>query len=110
MPKPRGTTGATKMKIMAVVCYNAECGQRSYGYDIWRALKTYFHIYLKDSDVRNVYHHLKDLYALNMLAREEVLGLGDTKRCFYNLTERGRSLKHRYDPYLEIVYRDVGSR
>lgn len=109
MPKPRGTTGATKMKIMAVVCYNAECGQRSYGYDIWRALKTYFHIYLKEGDIRNVYHHLKDLCALDMLARDEDLVPGTTKRCFYQLTERGRSIKHRYEPYLEIVRLDAGS-
>ena len=107
MPKPRGTIGATKMKIMAVVCYNGECGTGSYGYDIWRALKTYFHLYLRDSDIRNVYHHLKDLCALDMLAREEVLEMGNTKRCFYNLTERGRSLKHRYEPYLEIVRQDA---
>jgi len=97
------------MKIMAVICYNAECGQRSYGYNIWRALKTYFHIYLKEGDIRNVYHHLKDLYALDMLAREEDLGPGTTKRCFYQLTEMGQSLKHRYEPYLEIVRLDAGS-
>jgi len=97
------------MKIMALVCYSAECGERSYGYNIWRDLKTYFHIYLNDGDIRNVYHHLKDLYALDMLSREEVSGPGSIKRCFYCLTERGRSLKHRYEPYLEIVRRSAGS-
>jgi DNA-binding PadR family transcriptional regulator len=95
------------MKIMAVVCYNCECGQRSYGYDIWKTLKDYFHIYLRDGDIRNVYHHLKDLCDLDMLAREEVVGADNIRKCFYNLTERGRSIDHRYAPYLEIVRRDA---
>jgi len=109
LPKPRGTIGSTKMKIMAVICYNAECGLRPCGYGIWRALKTQFHIYINDGDVRNVYHHLKELRSLELLAREEGPGSGSTKRCTYSLTEKGRDLRHRYAPYLEIVRRSAGS-
>ena len=109
LPKPRGTTGATKMKIMAIICYNADCGLNSYGYNIWQALKNHFHTYLNDDDVRNVYHHLKDLCALDLLNREEVLGPGFTRKCLYHLTERGRSLKTRYERYLEIVRQTADS-
>ena len=109
LPKPKGTTGATKMKIMAIICYNADCGLNSYGYNIWQTLKTHFYTYLNDGDVRNVYHHLKDLCALDLLEREEAFGPGSTKRCLYNMTEKGRSLKNRYERYLEIVHRTAGS-
>jgi len=105
LPKPKGTTGATKMKIMAIVCYNAECGQESYGYNIWQSLKDHFHIYLEDNDIRNVYHHLKGLCALGLLSREEIQTPGAPKRCLYHLTEKGLGLRHRYTRYLEIVRR-----
>lgn len=97
------------MKIMAIVCYNGECRRSSYGYNIWQALKTHFHTYLNDGDVRNVYHHLKGLCAIDLLVRQEVPRPGPTKRCFYHMTERGRTLRHRYASYLEIIHRDIGS-
>lgn len=106
MPKPRGTTGATKMKILAIVCYNSECGQGSYGYSIWQTLKTNFHTYLSDDEVRNVYHHLKELSSLGMLTREDCIEVG-TNKCFYRLTEKGMSLKPRFEPYLNVVRRNV---
>ena len=109
MPKPKGATGATKMKIMAIICYNADCGLNSYGYNIWQDLKTHFYTYLNDDDVRNVYRHLKDLCALDLIEREEVFGPGYTKRCLYHMTEKGRSFKTRYRRYLEIVHRTAGS-
>jgi len=109
LPKPKGTIGGTKMKIMAVVCYNAECELRSYGYSIWQVLKAHFHIYINDGDIRNVYHHLKGLCALDLLAREEASGAGFSKKCYYHLTEKGWSFKQKYEPYLEIVRRNFGS-
>jgi len=108
MPKPRGTTGATKMKIMAIVCHNGECGRASYGYGIWQDLKENFHTYLGDDEVRNVYHHLKELSLLGMLAREESPG-DDANRYHYRLTEKGQELKHRYEPYLDIVRKNASS-
>jgi len=76
LPKPKGTLGGTKMKIMAIICHNCEKGSDSYGYTIWQSLKDVFHIYLNDCDVRNVYHHLKELCEI----------------------EQGR-----YAPYLEVL-------
>ena len=107
--KPKETTGATKMKIMSIIRYNCERGEDSYGYTIWRSLKEYFHIYLTDSDVRNVYHHLKELTDLDYIVRDEGFRSDPTKRCLYQLTEKGMSLEDRYSPYLEIVRRSPGS-
>lgn len=107
MPKPRGTTGATKMKIMAVVCHHDECGRSSYGYNIWRALKTHFHLYLNDGDIRNVYHHLRGLCVLDLLTKEDPPSTGSNKKCYYRLTEKGRSIRQKYEPYLEIIRRNL---
>lgn len=109
LPKPKGTTGATKMKIMAVVCHNAECGLGSYGYNIWQALKEHFHLYLNDGDIRNVYHHLKGLCDIDLLVREEPHVMDSTKKCYYHLTEKGQNLKSRYEHYLDILQRSLGS-
>ena len=109
MPKPKGTTGATKMKIMAIIRHNCEHGEVAYGYTIWQSLKDVFHIYLSDSDVRNVYHHLKELADLDYIMREEGHQDDPTKRCLYQITERGMTLEDRYLPYLEIVRRRPGS-
>ena len=108
MVKPKGTTGATKMKIMAIIDHNCGNGADSYGYTIWQSLKDHFHLYLTDSDVRNVYHHLKELTELGYLTREESLAGDPTKRCLYTLTEDGRSIESRYSPYLNIVRRSSG--
>ena len=108
MVKPKGTTGATKMKIMAIIDHNCGNGADSYGYTIWQSLKDHFHIYLTDGDVRNVYHHLKELTELGYLIRAESLLEDPTKRCLYTLTENGRSLENRYSPYLDIVRRSAG--
>ncbi len=107
--KPKGTTGATKMKIMAIICHNCEHGEDSYGYTIWQSLKEHFYIYLRDSDVRNVYHHLKELTELDYIVRDETFRNDPAKRCLYQLTDKGRSLEGRYSPYLEIVRRSPGS-
>ena len=108
MVKPKGTTGATKMKIMAVISYNCDHGLDSYGYTIWQSLKEHFHIYLTDSDVRNVYHHLKELAELEYIVRDERFNQDPSKRCLYNITNKGRALEERYIPYLDIVKRSPG--
>jgi DNA-binding PadR family transcriptional regulator len=100
MPKPQGSCGATKMKILAIICNNGEYGQESYGYDIWRTMKESFHIYLDDKDIGNVYHHLTDLCALNYVSRDDSVPDG---RCFYNVTDEGRAVKMKYSQYIEIL-------
>jgi DNA-binding PadR family transcriptional regulator len=109
LPKPKGTTGATKMKIMAIIRHNCERGEVAYGYTIWQSLKGIFHIYLTDSDVRNVYHHLKELTDLEYIVRDDNYQDDTVKRCLYQLTEKGMALEDRYNPYLDIVRRRPGS-
>jgi DNA-binding transcriptional ArsR family regulator len=106
MPKPKGTTGATKMKILAVICHNKECGIESYGYDIWLNLKEYFHLYLNDNDIRNVYHHLYDLGDLGLIKRMK--GHYEKQKCLYELTQKGIDLKNRYDVYMNLLYSQKG--
>jgi DNA-binding PadR family transcriptional regulator len=100
MPKPIGTCGATKMKILAIISHNIENGQESYGYDIWKTMKEQFHIYLDDNDIGNVYHHLNDLSTLNYVNRENEETEG---KCFYTLTDEGCALKVRYEQYIDIL-------
>ena len=95
------------MKILAIIHYNWERGDASYGYGIWRDLKRYFHIYLDDGDIRNVYRHLKELCAMEMVRRVDNPGGG--RRCYYDITEKGLTLKPRYERYLEIVRRKASS-
>jgi hypothetical protein len=108
MPKPRGSTGATKMKIMAVICHNGECGDQAYGYNIWQTLKDNFYMYMNESDVRNVYHHLKDLCQLNLVERMECEDPATNIKCWYSLTEKGIGLMNNYLPYLEVLRRKTG--
>ncbi len=108
MPKPMGTTGATKMKILAIVCHNCDKGLDSYGYTIWQSLKELFHIYLNDCDVRNVYHHLSELCELNLLEKMEGAEPDPNQRCLYRITDKGRGLEDKFSPYLEVVR--LGSR
>lgn len=100
MPKPQGTCGATKMKILAIICSNSDSGHESYGYDIWKTMKQQFHIYLNDNDIGNVYHHLNDLYSLNYVTREDVEAEG---RCFYKITEEGLAIRSKYEQYIDIL-------
>ena len=100
MPKPQGSCGATKMKILAIICNNGDDGQESYGYDIWRTMKESFHLYLYDQDIGNVYHHLNDLCALNYVSRDDSVSDG---RCFYNITDDGRAVMTKYSQYIEIL-------
>ena len=100
MPKPQGSFGATKMKILAIICNNGDCGQESYGYDIWKTMKAHFYIYLDDNDIGNVYHHLNDLCSQNYLTREDSVNDG---KCFYKMTENGQAFRDRYGKYIEIL-------
>jgi hypothetical protein len=101
MPKPVGTCGATKKKIMAIICYNHENSRESYGYNIWQTLKDQFHTYIDDNEVRNVYTHLNGLCGLNLIARADPQS-GDL-RCLYNMTDEGFAQKGKYDQYLQIL-------
>jgi DNA-binding PadR family transcriptional regulator len=103
MPKPTGTIGTTKMKIMAVISHNLEHNHQSYGYNIWQSLKNNFYVYLKESDVRNVYHHLKDLCNLDLLERIETKHPETNITCTYQLTDKATHIKNRYIPYLNII-------
>ena len=100
MPKPQGSCGATKMKILAIIYKNGDCGQESYGYDIWKTMKGQFHTYLDDGDIGNIYHHLNDLCNFNYLTREDPNTDG---RCFYRMTEEGQALRGKFGKYLEIM-------
>ena len=101
MPKPKGTCGATKMKILAIMAYEADIGKMSYGYDIWQRLKDNFYTYMGDNDVRNVYHHLNDLCGLGYVAKGDEIE--ECSKCYYTLTPNGSRLKHRYQQFLDIL-------
>ncbi len=101
MPKPKGTCGATKMKIMAVICNNCDHGKDSYGYEIWQQLKENFFVYMNDNDIRNVYHHLNDLCGVGYISKTRESD--ECPKCYYTLTTTGQNLKHRYDHFIEII-------
>lgn len=101
MPKPFGTIGATKMKIMAIICHNLESGNDAYGYSIWQNLKDSFYIYMNENDIRNVYHHLNDLCELNYIVRNKTDDIDP--KCYYQITEQGKEIRQRYDKFLEIL-------
>jgi DNA-binding PadR family transcriptional regulator len=101
MPKPKGTCGATKMKIMAVINVHEQLGKESYGYNIWQCLKKNFYTYLNDNDIRNVYHHLNDLNSLGYIEKCPTSS-EDSKQC-YSLTDSGKALEEKYSHFLEIL-------
>jgi len=103
MPKPQGTCGATKMKILAIIYRNGYSSRESYGYDIWKTMKDQFHIYLDDNDIGNVYHHLNDLCSLNYVTREDE---DEGRCCFYRLTEEGMAIRYKFEQYLDIMKED----
>jgi DNA-binding PadR family transcriptional regulator len=100
MPKPEGTLGSTKMKILALICENNDCGKESYGYDLWKGLKEHFHIFLNENDIGNVYNHLNDLCRSNYLYRENE---GLDGRCYYKITQTGLELRSRFSQYIRII-------
>jgi DNA-binding transcriptional ArsR family regulator len=107
LPKPKGTCGSTKLKIMAIVCQNCDSEEISYGYNIWQSLKGQFYIYLNDCDVRNVYHHLKELREMEFLEKLEPDESAEDTRSLYMITEKGRGMQIKYEPYLKILQREA---
>ncbi len=101
MPKPKGTCGATKMKILAVIYNHEQRDMESYGYNIWQCLKEYFYTYMNDNDIRNVYHHLNDLCGLGYIKKcsqddDEI------KQC-YKITQAGINIEEKYRPFLNVL-------
>lgn len=101
MPKPKGTCGATKMKILAIISAYEELGKKSYGYNIWQCMKTNFYTYMNDSDIRNVYHHLNDLSSLGYIKKCPEAS-DDIKQC-YRMTDAGKDIRIKYEPFLGIL-------
>ena len=104
MPKPQGSIGETKCKILAIIYRNNIQDNGSYGYSIWAIMKKQFYCYLDDADLRNVYRHLKDLEKAGMIKKtQKQTGNGSPERQLYLLTENGKKLKNRFDRYLQIL-------
>lgn len=101
MPKPKGTCGATKMKILAIISHNMQNNKESYGYRIWQILQKNFYIYMNDNDIRNVYHHLNDLCSLGYLSKRD--GPEDCPKCFYKLTPQAKILENRFNKFVNIL-------
>jgi len=104
MPRPVGTIGETKLKILAIIYQDELLGITSYGYNIWTTLKEKFHCYLDDRDLRNVYRHLKDLNEVGLVEKgANQLAKNAPKRQLYSLTDNGRQLKQKFNRYLQIL-------
>ena len=61
MPKPKGTCGATKMKILAVICNDCENHKECYGYGIWQQLKCFYDLTPKGHGIRHRYQKFIDI-------------------------------------------------
>ena len=108
MPRPIGTMGETKFKILAIIYFNEYQGTVTYGYDIWRILKRVFHFYLDEGDLRNVYRHLKDLEKSGLINRGPQQTIkGVPKRQPYFLTEKGRDIKQKFARYVDVLSKQI---
>jgi DNA-binding PadR family transcriptional regulator len=104
MPRPVGTIGETKLKILAIMYQNELRGITSYGYSIWKTLKKKFRCYLDDRNLRNVYRHLKDLTEVGLVKKSaNQLPEKTPRRQLYILTNKGRGLKQKFEKYLQIL-------
>jgi DNA-binding PadR family transcriptional regulator len=104
MPKPQGSIGETKFKILAIIYRNDIDGNGSYGYSIWTIMKKQFYCYLDDANLRNVYRHLKDLEEAGLIEKStKQTGGNSPERQLYLPTESGRQLKKRFNKYLQIL-------
>lgn len=104
MPRNHGSIGETKFKILAIIYTNTINGNNSYGYSIWTILKTRFHCYLDDDNLRNVYRHLKDLRGTGLIEKTIKQSSNNApRRQLYSLTNNGKQLKHRFNKYLQIL-------
>lgn len=110
MPRPIGTIGETKFKILSIIYLNELRGIMTYGYDIWRILKEKFHTYLDPGDLRNVYRHLKDLERFGLISRGKPQTVeAAPKRQTYLLTDKGKVMKERYARYVDILENKAGN-
>ena len=104
MPRPSGTIGETKLKILAIVYHNDLAGIPSYGYNIWGLLKQKFYLYMSEGDLRNVYHHLKELTSLGLVEKGNYQPVrGAPMRQPYSMTEKGRDLMRKFGKYLNVL-------
>ncbi len=104
MPRPVGTIGETKFKILAIVYLNELHGTPTYGYDVWRFLKKVFYCYLDEGDLRDVYRHLKELEGFGLIARGTRQTVkGAPQRQPYLLTEKGKEMKDKFTRYVDIL-------
>lgn len=104
MPKPQGSIGGTKFKILAILYKNNLDGQDCYGYGIWTTMKKHFHHYLDEIDLRNVYRHLKDLEEDGLIQKSiKQNNKTSPDRQFYLITEQGKQLKNKFDKYIQIL-------
>ena len=104
MPRPHGSIGETKCKILAIIYRNEINGNESYGYNIWSLMKTQFHCYLENINLRNVYRHLKDLEEAGLIRKRTKQGVKNApNRQLYSLTEKGKQLKVKFEKYSQIL-------
>jgi len=104
MVRPTGTIGETKLKILAIVCFNESRATTTYGYDIWKVLKEGFHVYFDEGNLRNVYRHLKDLEKLGLISRRPQQTVkGVPRRQPYSLTEKGTEMKPKFARYADLL-------
>ena len=104
MPRPFGTIGETKLKILAIIYQNELRGTASYGYNIWATLKKKFHCYIDDKNLRNVYRHLKDLDEVGLIKKGTSQPAENApKRRLCSLTNNGRLLKQKFSKYMQIL-------
>lgn len=104
MPRPHGSIGETKFKILAIIYRNEVNGNESYGYNIWSLMKTQFYCYLEDINLRNVYRHLKDLEEAGLIKKRTSRGVKNApKRQLYALTDSGKKLESKFKKYLQIL-------
>ena len=77
-----GITG-TKLRILKVLSEN-----ESYGYGLWKKLKTLFEL---DISLPSVYQHINELETMNLIERTRVVREPSRReRYYYALTEKGR--------------------
>jgi len=104
MPRPTGTIGETKLKILAIICVNESRGTTTYGYDIWKVLKEGFHVYFDEGNLRNVYRHLKDLEKAGLISRGPQQTIkGVPRRQPYSLTQKGREMEQKFAKYVDLL-------
>ena len=100
MPRPHGSIGETKLKILAIICNNGA----SHGYGIWATLKNSYNCYLDDLNLRNVYHHLHDLKKLGLVERSlSQPNKNSPKKHPYRLTDKGKTLEEKFRKYLDLL-------